>query len=77
MIWQVWFDSDECQNIIITKCDSFDEAIEYARTIDERYDTAQVIPDEALNQQIPVYKIREWLCKDRPIIHITEDMIND
>lgn len=77
MTWQVWFDSDECQNVIITKCDSFDEAIKYARTIDERYDTAQVIPDEVLNQQIPVYKIREWLCKYRPIIHITEDMSND
>ena len=77
MTWQVWFDSDECQNVIITKGDSFDEAIKYARTIDERYDTAQVIPDEVLNQQIPVYKIRELLCKDRPIIHITEDMSND
>ena len=77
MTWQVWFDSDECQNVIIMKCDSFDEAIKYARTIDERYDTAQVIPDGVLNQQIPVYKIREWLRKDRPIIHITEDMSND
>lgn len=33
MTWQVWFDSDECQNVIITKCDSFDEAIKYARAI--------------------------------------------
>ena len=45
MIWKVWFDSDECQNVIIVQCASFDEAIKYARTIDERYDTAQVVKE--------------------------------
>lgn len=45
-IWKVWFDSDECQNVIIVQCDSFDEAIKYARTIDERYDTAQVVKED-------------------------------
>lgn len=45
MTWQVWFDSDECQNVIIVQCASFDEAIKYARTIDERYDTAQVVKE--------------------------------
>lgn len=43
MIWKVWFNSDERQNVIIVRCDSFDEAIKYARTIDKRYDTAQVV----------------------------------
>ena len=56
MIWKVWFDSDECQNVIIMKCDSFDEAIKYARTIDERYDTAQVIPDAI------EYKPKYYFC---------------
>ena len=45
MTWKVWFDSDECQNVIIVQWDSFDEAIKYARTIDERYDTAQVVKE--------------------------------
>lgn len=56
MTWQVWFDSDECQNVIIAKCDSFDEAIKYARTIDERYDIAQVISDAI------EYKPKYYFC---------------
>ena len=44
-IWKVWFEGDECQNVIVVQCDSFDEAIKYARTIDERYDAAQVVKE--------------------------------
>ena len=43
MTWQVWFDSDECQNVLYIIADSFDEAIKEARKLDDRYCCAQVV----------------------------------
>nr|DAG59075.1 MAG TPA: protein of unknown function DUF4288 [Caudoviricetes sp.] len=45
MIWKVYISrsKDEIYKFVFVQADSFDEAIKYARMIDERYDTAQVV----------------------------------
>ena len=45
MTWKVWFDSDECQNVLYIIADSFDEAIAKARKIDDRYCDGQVVKE--------------------------------
>ena len=45
MIWKVWFDSDECQNVLYIIADSFDEAMDIARSLDMRYCCAQVVKE--------------------------------
>ena len=47
MIWKVWFEGNECQNVLYIIADSFDEAIAKARKLDPRYCCAQVVDDNA------------------------------
>lgn len=44
-IWKVWFEGDECQEVLRIIAQSFDAAIAEARKVDARYDTAQVEGD--------------------------------
>lgn len=44
-IWKVWFEGNECQNILYIIADSFDEAIAKARKLDSRYCCAQVVKE--------------------------------
>lgn len=45
MIWKVWFDGDQYQNVLYIIADSFDEAIKEARKLDNRYCCAQVVKE--------------------------------
>ena len=45
MTWQVWFEGNECQNVLYIITDSFDEAIAKARNLDQRYCCAQVVKE--------------------------------
>ena len=45
MTWKVWFDSDECQNVLYIIADSFDEAMSIARSLDMRYCCAQAVKE--------------------------------
>ena len=47
MIWKVWFEGNECQNVLYIIADSFDEAMSIARSLDMRYCCAQVVDDNA------------------------------
>ena len=45
MTWKVWFEGNECQNVLYIIADSFDEAIAKARKIDDRYCDGQVVKE--------------------------------
>ena len=45
MIWKVWFEGNECQNVLYIIAGSFDEAIAKARKLDPRYCCAQVVKE--------------------------------
>ena len=42
-IWKVWFEGDEVCTFV--KADSFDEAMDIARSLDMRYCCAQVVKE--------------------------------
>lgn len=43
MTWKVWFEGNECQNVLYIIADSFDEVIAKARKLDPRYCAGQVV----------------------------------
>ena len=45
MIWKVWFEGNECQNVLYIIAQSFDAAIAEARKYDSRYCCAQVVKE--------------------------------
>ena len=44
-IWKVWFEGDECQAVLHIIAQSFDEAMDIARSLDMRYCCAQVVKE--------------------------------